>query len=179
MQVSIVTKDDLAARRARYLTTQAKDDEVRFIHSEIGYNYRLTNIQAAMGVAQLEQLPRYLAIKERNFLAYRAGIDGIPGLRLAPVPGYAKNNLWMYALQIDKAAYGRDREELMQFLGTKGVQTRPVWYPNHLQKPYKDCQTYRIEKANVLLERTLNIPCSVGLELNHVQRICEYLRMAG
>lgn len=172
----IVTKNDEYARRARYLTTQAKDDEVRFVHDEVGYNYRLTNIQGAMGVAQLEQLPRYLQTKEENFWTYQQAIKGIPGLHLASVPEYAKNNLWMYALQIDRTIYGRNREELMQFLGANGIQTRPVWYLNHLQKPYKNCQTYKIEKANTLLESTLNIPCSVGLQKSQIESICKCLR---
>jgi len=175
----IVTNNDEFAQRARYLTTQAKDDEVRFVHNEVGYNYRLTNIQAAMGVAQLEQLPKYLKIKEENFSAYRKEIEGVPGLRLASVPEYAKNNLWMYALQIDKSVYGKNREEVMQFFETKGIQTRPVWYLNHLQKPYQNCQTYRIENANILLERTLNIPCSVGLRKSDIETICTYLKMVG
>lgn len=175
----IVTNSDDYAHQARYLTTQAKDDEVRFVHNEVGYNYRLTNIQAAMGVAQLEQLPRYLTIKEENFSTYRTELEGVPGLRLASVPAYAKNNLWMYALQIDKSIYRKNREELMQFLETKGIQTRPVWYLNHLQKPYKDCQSYRIDNANALLECTLNIPCSVGLRKNQIELICTYLKMVG
>ena len=167
----IVTDNPVYAQKARYLTTQAKDEKVRYIHNEIGYNYRLTNIQAALGVAQLEKLPEYLKIKRNNFYTYKEKINKIPGLNLAEMPDYADNNHWMYALQIDKVKYGKDREELMQYLSEKGIQTRPVWYFNHLQKPYKDCQTYKIEKAIELWENTLNIPCSIVLneyEVNYV-----------
>ena len=167
----IVTNNEEYAKRARYLTTQAKDDQVRYVHNEIGYNYRLTNIQAALGVAQLEKLPEYLKIKRNNFYTYKEKINKIPGLNLAEMPDYADNNHWMYALQIDKVKYGKDREKLMQYLSEKGIQTRPVWYLNHLQKPYKDCQTYKIEKAIELWENTLNIPCSIVLneyEVNYV-----------
>jgi len=91
----IITNDKLIANRARYLTTQAKDDELRFIHNEIGYNYRLTNIQAAMGVAQLEKLKEYIDIKQENYQIYKNQIDKIDGLNLAPVPDYAVVNYWM------------------------------------------------------------------------------------
>ena len=80
------------AQRAKYLTTQAKDDEARFVHHEVGYNYRLTNIQAALGLAQLEQLPGFLAVKRRNYQDYAQRLREIPGLWLAPLPGYADNN---------------------------------------------------------------------------------------
>jgi len=171
----ILTDNEEYAKKARYLTTQAKDDKVRYIHNEIGYNYRLTNIQAALGVAQLEQLPKYLKIKKENYTFYKKEIDQIPGLHLAEVPEYAENNYWMYSLQIDKNIYKKDREELMNHLSDQGIQTRPVWYLNHLQKPYKDCQNYKIEKATELLEKTLNIPCSVNLKKQDIKRILEVL----
>lgn len=159
----IVTADEALARRARYLTTQAKDDEVRFIHGEIGYNYRLTNLQAALGVAQLEQLGRYVEIKRANYEAYRQALGRIDGLCVADVPPYARNNCWMYALRIDAARYGRTRDEVLALLDGRGIQARPVWYPNHLQKAYRGCQTWRLERSMQLFEETLNIPCSVGL----------------
>jgi len=171
----ILTDNEEYAKRAKYLTTQAKDDEVRYIHNEIGYNYRLTNIQAAIGVAQLERLPNYLKIKKKNYEFYKKNIDQIPGLHLSGVPEYAENNYWMYSLQVDKNTYKKDREELMSYLSSQKIQTRPVWYLNHLQKPYKDCQNYKIEKALELLDKTLNIPCSVNLKKRDIDRILEVL----
>jgi len=171
----ILTDNEEYANRAKYLTTQAKDNKLRYIHNEIGYNYRLTNIQAALGVAQLEQLLNYLNIKKKNYEFYKKNIDQIPGLHLAEVPGYAENNYWMYALQIDKNIYKKDREELMSCLSGHKIQTRPVWYLNHLQKPYKNCQNYKIEKALELLEKTLNIPCSINLKKQDIERILEVL----
>lgn len=171
----ILTDNEKYAKRAKYLTTQSKDDKVRYIHNEIGYNYRLTNIQAALGLAQLEQLPNYLKIKKDNYAFYKKEIDQIPGLHLAEVPEYAENNYWLYAIQIDGNIYKKDREELMSYLSSQKIQTRPVWYLNHLQKPYKDCQNYKIEKALELLEKTLNIPCSVNLKKQDIERILEVL----
>jgi dTDP-4-amino-4,6-dideoxygalactose transaminase len=159
----LVTDDAALAARARYLSTQAKDDAVRFVHGEVGYNYRLTNIQAAMGVAQLERMPEFLAVKRRNYDAYKTVIDTIPGLHIAETPGYADNNLWMYALQIDAERFGKDREEVMAFLESNHIQTRPVWHLNHCQKPYASNQSWHIELAVRMADITLNIPCSVDL----------------
>jgi aminotransferase in exopolysaccharide biosynthesis len=172
----VVTNDPDFAEKAKYLTTQAKDDEVRYVHNEVGYNFRLTNVQAAIGVAQLELLPEYLETKRKNYLAYKKGIDGIDGLVLAGTPPYARNNHWMYPLQIDGKIYGKDREELMEYLKREGIQTRPVWHLNHLQAPYRDCRHYHIEKAHRMLEITLNIPCSVNLKESDVAHVIDRLR---
>ena len=163
----ILTDDGQLAEKARYLTTQAKDDPVRYVHNEIGYNFRLTNIQAALGVAQLEQLPVFLKRKHEIFSQYQTAFDNISGLTLSGVPDYADNNHWMNLLQIDKKAYDEDREELMQRLDENGIQTRPVWKLNHLQNPYKNCQSYRIEHANELVEKSLCLPSSTNL--NHAE----------
>jgi dTDP-4-amino-4,6-dideoxygalactose transaminase len=121
----LLTANPPLAARAKYLTTQAKDDEVRFVHHEVGYNYRLTNLQAALGVAQLEQLPQFLEIKARHYAQYARGLDGIPGLTLAPVPGFARNNHWLCALRIDAAAYGCDRELLMERMDQRASKPDP------------------------------------------------------
>ena len=172
----IVTDDQEYAERARYLTTQAKDDQVRYIHNDIGYNFRLTNIQAAMGVAQLERLEEFINIKKTNFNYYKREIDHIPGLHLAEVPGYSSNNYWMYALQIDEGEYGVDREKLMEYFFDNGIQTRPLWYLNHLQKPYGNCQTYNITNSYAMLAKTLNIPCSVNLTEPEINQITGCLK---
>jgi perosamine synthetase len=166
------------AEKAKYLTTQAKDDEVRYVHNEIGYNFRLTNVQAAIGVAQLELLPEFLAAKRRNFLRYKERIEQIDGLTLADSPPYAENNHWMYPLQIDRSLYGKDREELMEHLKAKGVQSRPVWHLTHMQLPYRDCRHYRIEKAFRMLEITLNIPCSTNMQDQDIDYVVDGLRHA-
>ena len=159
----IVTDNADFAERARYLTTQAKDDPVRYIHHEVGYNFRLTNVQAAMGVAQMEMLPEYVDIKRRNFRRYREELAAVSGLRVAPGPDYADANHWFYALQIDPGKYGKDVDATMQHLANLKIQTRPVWHLNHLQRPYANFQHYKIEKAVVLAEKSINIPCSVNL----------------
>ena len=94
---------------------------------------------------------------------------------MANGPDYAENNLWMYALQIDTQVYGMDRDELMAHLSVMGIETRPVWYLNHLQKMYKKNQCYKIEIAYRMQEKTLNIPCSVDLTDKVITGIAESL----
>lgn len=172
----ILTNDENLAARAKYLTTQAKQDELRYIHGEVGYNYRLTNIQAALGVAQLENLERFVLAKKKNYRLYKEGTDRIEGLHLADVPPYADDNTWMYALQIDKVKYGMDREQLMNKMTEHGIQTRPVWQPNHLQLSYANEQSYRIERAPNLHDITLNLPCSVELQERDLNLVMSVLK---
>ncbi|HCY74477.1 MAG TPA: LegC family aminotransferase [Ignavibacteriales bacterium] len=171
----ILTDNKELAVKAKYLTTQAKDDDERFIHNSIGYNYRLTNLLAGLGLAQLEQMQDYLRIKKENYFFYKEEIGNIIGLHLAEVPEYANNNYWMYALQIDQDKYLRDKDELMAFLSKNNIQSRPVWYLNHLQKAYRKYQAYKIEYAEELLKKTLNIPCSVNLSKSDLERVIENL----
>lgn len=172
----LVTDDGALAKRTKYLTTQAKDDEARFVHHEIGFNYRLTNVQAAIGSAQLERLPEYVKRKREIFLRYERELNGVRGLRIAPTPAYAENNCWMPCLQIDKAIYGEDREQLMARLAKAKIQARPVWELSHRQKPYAHCEKVPTPNAEHLHEITLNIPCSVGLTEAQQSRVIEELK---
>jgi aminotransferase in exopolysaccharide biosynthesis len=174
----IVTDNQDYADKAKYLTTQAKDDGVRYVHNEIGYNYRLTNIQAAMGVAQLEKLPEFIDTKRRNYQIYKQQIDEIAGLCIAETPAYACSNCWYYCMQIDKNVYGMDREGLMLHLQEKGIQSRPLWQLNHLQIPYEKCYGYDIAMAVKLLDNTLNIPCSVNLTDRQTDEVVGTLKSA-
>jgi perosamine synthetase len=172
----LVTDDEALARKARYLTTQAKDDEVRFIHNEIGYNYRMTNVQAAIGVAQLEKIDDYKRKKKVFYDRYVDGLAGVKGLAIGRLPTYADNNCWMPALQVDSAAYGEDREALMARLERASIQTRPVWMLNHRQRAFVDCERMGIVNAESLLAITLNIPCSIGMAEAQQDRVIRELR---
>ena len=167
----LVSDDESLMQKARYLTTQAKDNPVHYIHHEIGYNFRLTNIQAALGVAQLEQLPRFLKRKREIFIRYQTAIDKLISLTLTDAPDYANNNHWMNVLQLDTAVYGENREALMHRLEKSGIQTRPVWTLNHVQKPYKNCQNFRIERANELVNKSLCLPSSTNLTDDNLKQV--------
>jgi len=172
----LVTDHEPYAARAKYLTTQAKDDEVRFVHGDVGYNYRLTNLQAALGVAQFEELPSFLEAKRGIYERYRSALADVEGLTVAQAPPYAINNHWLCAVRVDSSRYGRDREGLMADLAARKIQTRPLWHLNHLQKPYLGAQSYHIDRALCLLEQTLTIPCSVALTAEQQQTVVAALR---
>ena len=171
----ILTDDESLAEKAKYLTTQAKDDPVRYIHHEIGYNFRLTNIQAALGVAQLEQLPSILKRKKEIYDFYQSALEKIDGLSISKVPDYAENNHWLNLLQVDIGIYGENSEALMQRLDENGIQTRPVWSLNHEQMPYKNCQYYKIENAKKLVENSLCLPSSSNLTKENLEKVASQL----
>lgn len=167
----IVTNSRLLAEKARYLTDQAKDDPVRYIHREIGYNFRLTNLQAALGLAQLEQLKKFIKIKKNNYEFYRKLLNSVKGITMLGIPRGTSPNYWFYSLLVEKKEYGMDREKLMNCLTKKNIQSRPIWYLNHLQRPYRMNQAYKIEKALWFWKRVLNLPCSTSLQekqINHI-----------
>lgn len=167
----ILTNDSGLAERCKYLTTQAKDDPINYIHESVGYNYRMSNIQAAFGLAQLEQLPSFLDRKKQNYNVYKSKLQQYKDIKIKDVPAYAANNYWMYALMLNGKIGKRGFGPLIKTLEENGIQTRPVWQLNHLQTPYLKYQAYEISNALDLRNRTLNIPCSVGLtndEIDHV-----------
>ena len=172
----ILTNDEKLAEKAKYLTTQAKNDPLRYIHDEIGYNFRLTNIQAALGVAQLEQLTSILKRKKEIYGFYQKAIENIEGLSLSIPPEYAENNHWLNLLQIDKKNYSEDREELMKRLEENAIQTRPVWKLNHEQKPYNNFQSYKIDIAYKLLKKSLCIPSSSNLDNTQIELVIDCMQ---
>jgi len=167
------------ADRARYLTTQAKDDELYYVHDNVGYNYRLPALLAALGLAQLEQLPALIAAKERLYNLYREAVAGIPGLRLLEYPSYCRPNYWFFSLEIDAAVYGMDRDGLMRAMAAAKIQTRPIWKLNHTQKPYLECRTGEIVRAEWFYQRILNLPCSANLTDAEFDRVVAVLQQGG
>lgn len=151
--------------KARYLSTQAKDDAVYFKHNEIGYNYRMTNLQAAVGVAQLEQLEDFISVKEKNYRKYvENGID------LYPFRSDIRPNYWFYSYLTEK------RDELISYLDENSIQSRPIWHLIHDLPPYKDARAYDIEKAWHFFDRVVNIPCSTNLSSDDVDAVSSVIR---
>jgi len=167
----ILTNDSSLSEKARYLTTQAKDDSAKYIHHEIGYNFRLTNLQAALGLAQFEQLQGFLKKKKKVFERYRTGLINTAGVLLSETPEYSDNNHWMNVVEIEPELNWKSRDHLMRHLAKNRIESRPVWALNHLQTPYRKCQAYRIDRAITLVEKGLCLPSSVGIsedQVNHV-----------
>lgn len=174
----LLTDDADMASRARYLTTQAKDDPLEYDHGEVGYNYRLTNVQAAMGCAQLEHMPDFVARKRQIAARYAEALADLPGLRGMPEADWAHSNFWMYTITIDAVTFGMDSRALLRVLQEQRIQTRPVWRPMHRLAPHRDSACYGGEISDRLHRDALSLPCSVGLSDPDQTRVIDVIRQA-
>jgi perosamine synthetase len=166
----IVTDNEAWARKAKYLTTQAKDDPVEYVHGEVGYNYRLTNIQAAIGCAQLEQLNDYIAAKRRIADAYTESFRGLPGITPMRVASWAQSIYWLYTILVDESAGGGSRS-LMHALADRGIQARPLWQPLHHSPAHAGSQSYQCSVADKLNREALSLPSSHSLRAEELTRV--------
>ena len=174
----IATADPELARRARHLTTQARLPGPEYLHDEIGYNYRLTNLAAAVGVAQLEQLPEFVQRKLAIARRYDEALDGVPGITVPPRPLWARPTLWLYSILLDPDLTGADRRQVMAVLGSHGIQTRPVWAPAHMMPFYRDAPRLGGEAGKRLFDRGLSLPCGIALGEHEQARVIDVLTRA-
>lgn len=172
----IVTDNPELAARAKYLSTQAKDDPVEYIHGEIGYNYRLTNVQAAIGCAQMEVLDKHVERKRVFAQRYEEGLKGVPGITPMPEAEWAESSFWMYTVTVDEKAYGHDARGLLCVLEKEKIQSRPLWQPCHLSKPHADSQVLGGSVAERLYRSGLSLPCSPGMTDAQQDRVIEVIR---
>ena len=172
----VVGDNEELVEKVRFLSSQAKKDTLYFIHDEIGYNYRMLNLQAALGTSQIDQLESFIETKIKNYEIYKEELEKIEGLEILPFVEGIRANHWFYSLKIDKEKYGIGRDELLQKLVDAGIQTRPIWGLIHQQKPYSACQSYEIEKALYYYDRILNLPCSSNLTEKEVYQVIEKIR---
>lgn len=175
----IVTDDAELAERARYLTTQARDDPVEGVHGAVGFNYRLSNLQAALGVAQLESLDDFLAAKRSHATAYADGLGGVPGIRLPAEAPWAEATHWLYTIRIDPLGFGMDRHQLRRRLEDEGIETRPLWQPLHRSPALRDCPSYRVAAADAVHAGALSLPSSTGLAPADRARVIGAVRALG
>lgn len=159
------------AEHAKHLSTQAKSDELQFFHDEVGYNYRMTNLQAALGIAQMEQLEGFIQHKHTLYDFYYAALNGKHGLRMLPFNKDERSNKWFFSLYLQD--YPLARDELIAKLMEQNIQTRPIWALIHEQPPYEGCEAYRCEKAEDYRAHIINIPCSSNLSLADAQRVVD------
>ena len=172
----VVGDNEELVEKVRFLSSQAKKDTLYFIHDEIGYNYRMLNLQAALGTSQIDQLESFIETKIKNYDIYKEELEKIEGLEILPFVEGIRANHWFYSLKIDKKKYGIGRDELLQKLVDAGIQTRPIWGLIHQQKPYSACQNYKIEKALYYYDRILNLPCSSNLTEKEVYQVIEKIK---
>lgn len=170
----VLTDDDNFAERARFLKDHGMSKERRYWHPEIGYNYRMTNLQAAVGVAQLERLDSIVSRKREIAAYYRRNLGACAGIDLHPEAEWAKNSYWMYSIVI-KDDFGLSRDELMVELEDKNIETRPFFYPMHQLPPYRE-KDGNYPASDRLSQRGMNLPSYPGLSDHDIDRICSVIR---
>ena len=174
----VVSDDSGAVEHIRYLSQQAKDDAVYFVHEEWGYNYRMTNLQAALGLAQLEELDGFLEIKRRNYARYRERLEGCDYGELLPFGSGGGSNHWFYSFALRKPDEEK-RDRLLRFLNDRHIQARPIWKLNHTQTPFRKYRAMKCENAARFYGRVVNIPCGTNLTEEQLDRVCGALLSFG
>lgn len=157
---------------AKHLSTQAKADMLQFKHDEVGYNYRMTNVQACLGLAQLERLEGFIAHKKELYDHYVEKLDGVKGLHILPFRTQdVRSNRWFFSLYLKDS--GLDRDTVIEKLQAQSIQTRPVWALIHEQADYPRNEAYGLEKALDYRRYIVNLPCSTNLSLEDCERVCQ------
>jgi perosamine synthetase len=174
----LTTDNDSWAERARYLTTQAKDDPIEYVHENIGYNYRLTNVAAAIGLAQLEQLDGFIAKKRAIAAVYERAIAGCPGIGAHPAAPWADPTYWLYTITVDETVAGYDSRALLRQFAAAGVMTRPLWHPMAGLTPFRDCELVGNGAAHELYRRALSLPSSTTLSAEQQARVIAVLQQS-
>ena len=160
------------AEHAKHLSTQAKTDLLQFLHDEVGYNYRMTNVQACLGIAQLERLEAFIAHKKALYDHYVEKLDGVKGLRILPFrEDCTRSNHWFFSLYVKDSAL--DRDEIIEKLQAQGIQTRPVWALIHEQADYPRNEAYALDKALDYRKYIVNLPCSTNLSMEDCDRVID------
>ena len=160
----------------RFLSTQAKTDPHYYIHDEVGYNYRMTNLQAALGVAQMEELPEFIRRKQRNYELYKELFQGFAYGTLMPFRAGTDSNKWFYSLCIDRSRITASMREIIVALHGKGIETRAIWGLINEQKPYENEETYKLEKAPYYADRILNIPSSTQITEDEIRYVTDEVK---
>ncbi len=175
----VATDDADLAGRVRHLMTQARRDPIEGVHDEVGYNYRLTGLQAALGLAQMERLEDHVTRKRRIADRYRRGLGGVPGLDLPREAPWARSTFWLFTILVDPVRFGMDSRRLLRRLAAEGIETRPLWRPLPGLAPFRDFPAYRVETAWDLHRRGLSLPSSVGLTAGVQERVIAAVLAAG
>lgn len=159
----LVTDDEALARQARHLANQAREPVPHYEHRTIGYNYRLSNLLAAVGRAQLETLPARVAERRATNASYRAALADQPGLHFMPAPAYGRSTHWLTCLTVDEQEFGADRDDVLQHLAARGIEGRPTWKPMHLQPAFSALPVFGGEVSEAVFRRGLCLPSGTTL----------------
>jgi perosamine synthetase len=167
----ILTNDVALAKKAKHLTTQAKTEGLEYYHDEVGYNYRMVNILAAMGVAQMEQLPDFVKRKKQISKLYNDGFKGINGFAPQAITNHVDPNCWLYT------AVFNNSKQLLKYLDDNGIQTRPFWVPmNQLPAFANDIYYHKNDVAGNVYSTCLSLPCSSNITDEEIETVIEKIK---
>ena len=169
----ILTNNKLLAKKAKYLINQAKNDSIFYKHDEIGYNFRLTNLQASLGLAQFDKLKKYLYLKNKIHLNYKIFFDNYPNFKISECPKFASSNYWLNILEINKKISKDKFKKIIYKLKKLNIDVRPLWLPNHLQTMYRANQTYKVNNIKAMYLNRLCLPSSPMLSLKDINFVCK------
>jgi pyridoxal phosphate-dependent aminotransferase EpsN len=172
---ALVSHDERLVEHARKLSTQAREPAPHYQHTEIGFNYRLSNLLAAVGRAQLEVLGDRVAARRRVNARYRELLAGAPGISFMPEAPYGRSNCWLTCILVDPDAAGTDRDAMRLALEAEDIEARPLWKPMHLQPVYRDAPMVGGEVSAGLFERGLCLPSGSALTEADQVRVVEIL----
>lgn len=173
---AILSQNQSLLQEAKFLAAVAKTPSPYIHHDKVGYNYAFTNVQAAFGISQMVKLEEFVETKISNYNLYKELLEDVEGIKLLPFNDGTRSNHWFYAIVIDEKKYGISRNELFKKFTESGIQTCPLWGLMCEQKPFKDYQSYKIDKSKHYVENTLNIPCSTNLKREEVLKVVEKLK---
>ena len=172
----LVTNDGGLAAHARKLATQAREPAPHYEHTEVGYNYRLSNLLAGVGRAQLAVLEERVAARRRAFAHYHAALHDLPGLAFQPEAPWGRHNRWLTCLTIDPAEFGADRETVRLALEAVNIESRPLWKPMHLQPVFAECEVIGGSVSEVLFDHGLCLPSGSSLTADERDRVIDVIR---
>jgi dTDP-4-amino-4,6-dideoxygalactose transaminase len=172
----LLTDDDRVAARTRHLATQAREPVPHYEHRTVGYNYRLSNLLAAVGRGQLQRLSCLIAARRETAQHYRAALGDLPGLTFMPVAGYGMPNWWLTCLLVDPELFGAGRDEVLAHLARHNIEARPAWKPMHLQPAFQDCVMRGGAVSADLFHRGLCLPSGSALTDHERERVVSAVR---
>jgi dTDP-4-amino-4,6-dideoxygalactose transaminase len=172
----LVSEDRCLIERARFLATQARDPAPHYQHSQLGFNYRLSNVLAAIGRGQLRVLPDRVKARRRNYDYYAKHLQDLPGLRFMSEAAYGHSTRWLTSLTIDPKRFGATREEVRLALEAADIESRPVWKPMHMQPVFAACRVRGGEVAADIFEHGLCLPSGSSLEDHQLNKVVTIVR---
>jgi dTDP-4-amino-4,6-dideoxygalactose transaminase len=174
----LISSDSALIEHARKLATQARDPAPHYEHSEVGFNYRMSNILAAIGRGQLKVLHERVTARRRNFAFYEEALGTVPGIEFMPEAPWGTHTRWLTTLTIDPQEFGSDREAVRLALDAEGIEARPVWKPMHLQPLYAKSPIVGGGVADDLYARGLCLPSGSNLSESDLERVVAVVRRA-